>query len=189
MFLLMRSKKANHLTSLITSIAAVFSTWIIVYIMIGHNTKIWALMAFPYVYLCLEKLIDKWSWLYAGLLILAVHIMWESTHLQTVFYGACALGIYLLFELISAIRNKGGDKSRLNGVIRAAILLAVAGGLTYGMGLDRNLSVQEYLKYSTRGAKSIVENPNDKLTEDGGCLLYTSPSPRDRTRYRMPSSA
>ena len=22
-----------------------------------------------------------------------------------------------------------------------------------------------------------------------GCLLYTSPSPRDRTRYRMPSSA
>ena len=25
--------------------------------------------------------------------------------------------------------------------------------------------------------------------EDGGCLLYTSPSPRDRTRSRMPSSA
>ena len=24
---------------------------------------------------------------------------------------------------------------------------------------------------------------------DGGCLLYTSPSPRDRTRSRMPSSA
>ena len=26
-------------------------------------------------------------------------------------------------------------------------------------------------------------------TEDGSCLLYTSPSPRDRTRSRMPSSA
>ena len=25
--------------------------------------------------------------------------------------------------------------------------------------------------------------------EDEGCLLYTSPSPRDRTRSRMPSSA
>ena len=25
--------------------------------------------------------------------------------------------------------------------------------------------------------------------EDWGCLLYTSPSPRDRTRSRMPSSA
>ena len=25
--------------------------------------------------------------------------------------------------------------------------------------------------------------------ESGSCLLYTSPSPRDRTRSRMPSSA
>eukprot|EP00657_Telonema_sp_P-1_P000900 TRINITY_DN11836_c0_g1_i1.p1 TRINITY_DN11836_c0_g1~~TRINITY_DN11836_c0_g1_i1.p1 ORF type:complete len:128 (-),score=58.92 TRINITY_DN11836_c0_g1_i1:32-415(-) len=31
---------------------------------------------------------------------------------------------------------------------------------------------------------------DDALTSLGGtCLLYTSPSPRDRTRYRMPSSA
>ena len=27
------------------------------------------------------------------------------------------------------------------------------------------------------------------LIENHGCLLYTSPSPRDRTRSRMPSSA
>ena len=34
--------------------------------------------------------------------------------------------------------------------------------------------------------KSSVEVPS---TSDGVCLLYTSPSPRDRTRSRMPSSA
>ena len=28
-----------------------------------------------------------------------------------------------------------------------------------------------------------------QATKDAGCLLYTSPSPRDRTRSRMPSSA
>ena len=28
-----------------------------------------------------------------------------------------------------------------------------------------------------------------KIIQLGICLLYTSPSPRDRTRYRMPSSA
>ena len=27
------------------------------------------------------------------------------------------------------------------------------------------------------------------LLDNSGCLLYTSPSPRDRTRSRMPSSA
>src|SRR5665811_781697 len=30
---------------------------------------------------------------------------------------------------------------------------------------------------------------NDRLLMRAVCLLYTSPSPRDRTRYRMPSSA
>ena len=40
---------------------------------------------------------------------------------------------------------------------------------------------QEFGKaFSTSG----VERDKIKL-----CLLYTSPSPRDRTRYRMPSSA
>ena len=33
----------------------------------------------------------------------------------------------------------------------------------------------------------LTEDPNKVLPE--GCLLYTSPSPRDRTRSRMPSSA
>ena len=30
---------------------------------------------------------------------------------------------------------------------------------------------------------------NSENAAGGGCLLYTSPSPRDRTRSRMPSSA
>ena len=29
----------------------------------------------------------------------------------------------------------------------------------------------------------------DVIAREYGCLLYTSPSPRDRTRSRMPSSA
>ena len=33
----------------------------------------------------------------------------------------------------------------------------------------------------------IDGNPNHPLNQ--GCLLYTSPNPRDRTRSRMPSSA
>ena len=31
--------------------------------------------------------------------------------------------------------------------------------------------------------------PNDQRDEGGDCLLYTSPSPRDRSLSRMPSSA
>ena len=42
---------------------------------------------------------------------------------------------------------------------------------------------------------AVTVNPNDQLIDHilehmrPDCLLYTSPSPRDRTRSRMPSSA
>ena len=36
--------------------------------------------------------------------------------------------------------------------------------------------------------QQLIEN-DKKLDESEPCLLYTSPSPRDRTRSRMPSSA
>ena len=35
----------------------------------------------------------------------------------------------------------------------------------------------------------IIGFPVEELVENITCLLYTSPSPRDRTRSRMPSSA
>ena len=41
--------------------------------------------------------------------------------------------------------------------------------------------------------RDIDTNSSDPIvpdaTENSNCLLYTSPSPRDRTRSRMPSSA
>ena len=35
----------------------------------------------------------------------------------------------------------------------------------------------------------MVSKEMQAFLKHGGCLLYTSPSPRDRTRSRMPSSA
>ena len=41
-------------------------------------------------------------------------------------------------------------------------------------------------KYDASDVNSIYEHTEGKFNY---CLLYTSPSPRDRTRSRMPSSA
>ena len=43
-------------------------------------------------------------------------------------------------------------------------------------------TLQTCVEYSNLGL-------NNQSTKYWGCLLYTSPSPRDRTRSRMPSSA
>ena len=49
---------------------------------------------------------------------------------------------------------------------------------------------------TTKGGLILAEKQREdvryrraKVIEPGSCLLYTSPSPRDRTRSRMPSSA
>ena len=39
------------------------------------------------------------------------------------------------------------------------------------------------------GGEQPIHNEDRSLTLVCNCLLYTSPSPRDRTRSRMPSSA
>ena len=50
----------------------------------------------------------------------------------------------------------------------------------------RLILIARHLGVSRSGTPS-ADSPDVLLYE--GCLLYTSPSPRDRTRSRMPSSA
>ena len=54
---------------------------------------------------------------------------------------------------------------------------------------DRFLTVLQKGPVGTRRHFAIVAKPDDDVSTLQRCLLYTSPSPRDRTRSRMPSSA
>ena len=62
-----------------------------------------------------------------------------------------------------------------------------------GVRLERSYSKNEilamYLNTVPFGGESIVGIKSASRTFFNTCLLYTSPSPRDRTRSRMPSSA
>ena len=61
------------------------------------------------------------------------------------------------------------------------------------LGLDYDVNIMPFTK---EGLKSPEHRSRHALgrvpvleDDDISCLLYTSPSPRDRTRSRMPSSA
>ena len=66
--------------------------------------------------------------------------------------------------------------------------------INYG-GFDHNLQTlrivmfleNKYLKF--KGLNLTIETLEGLLKHNGPCLLYTSPSPRDRQKSRMPSSA
>ena len=49
--------------------------------------------------------------------------------------------------------------------------------------------VQVQVEYASASAPIVDEEVTQVIEEVIGCLLYTSPSPRDHTRSRMPSSA
>ena len=53
-------------------------------------------------------------------------------------------------------------------------------------GLERS---GELVEQGKEMAAEGLRYAEDRLPPAGPCLLYTSPSPRDRTRSRMPSSA
>ena len=70
-------------------------------------------------------------------------------------------------------------------------------------GHDKELFVDENWKINSKNVSNIIPSdnsnlkrilsdifPNKKIViQDNNCLLYTSPSPRDTVRSRMPSSA
>ena len=59
--------------------------------------------------------------------------------------------------------------------------------------MEKAKEIESKMKESQENIKKIevegVSGANDVKVTLNGCLLYTSPSPRDRTRSRMPSSA
>ena len=66
------------------------------------------------------------------------------------------------------------------------------GNAAYNVG-DYTIAIHNYSQYpGLAGDAEILEkrgNAYFHLNKLKDCLLYTSPSPRDRTRSRMPSSA
>ena len=53
--------------------------------------------------------------------------------------------------------------------------------------IDLGIHLENYIKLTED--EDLVKIDAKKLMEAGACLLYTSPSPRDRQKSRMPSSA
>ena len=155
-YALMRWKGARRSVAFFSAFATIFSTWIIVWIMIGHNTKPMVLAFLPWIILFAGHLIERFSLLWTGLLILAIHYLFESAHPQTALYGAFVVGVWILTELVSALREE--NRGRLPGVIRAGLIGLGAAAIAVGMGWDRvSVAAFDYNDYSTRGAPPLVE--------------------------------
>ena len=55
--------------------------------------------------------------------------------------------------------------------------------------MTKDFELREFLYSRFYAEANVQDKVIESYEQDVACLLYTSPSPRDRTRYRMPSSA
>ena len=74
---------------------------------------------------------------------------------------------------------------------RPADLRVLDSGTRAGFLLEQSLDAKVgfYLHHEAPGLADLYQSKYLGVIHAVGCLLYTSPSPRDRTRSRMPSSA
>jgi hypothetical protein len=166
MYVLLYSKTRSKLSAVIGSVGAIYSMYIIIWIMSGHTTKIATIQTFPWILLVLERLRGKFDWRLALLLSLLVHLALLATHVQMAFYMFFAIGIYLIFILLRSIIKKEDYK----GILRAGLTLAAASVIGLAMDSDRYLSVFEYNPYSIRGSAPIhtdTQQPDSKTQSAG----------------------
>ena len=82
----------------------------------------------------------------------------------------------------SSLLTEAGYRQRTDR--KDLTLVDEANGVEFFYLRPRDIAV-----YVGEGALDIGITGRDLLLDSKACLLYTSPSPRDRTRSRMPSSA
>jgi hypothetical protein len=148
------SKVKSKFAALISGLAVMHSTSIVSLIMAGHMTKVPVVAFFPWIFLVIERLKEKFSFTFSLILVLLVHFMLMPGHIQMIFYVYFAFGIYYIVILVFALSKQEEWK----GIIRSGIILAAASGIGFLMTGDQYLSTLEYSKYSMRGSDPIVQS-------------------------------
>ena len=155
MFTFFYLQTKNKLVSLLVGLAASFSTGMIVFLFIGHVTKLTALWIFPVLFLLLFNFQKRIKWLEIFLLIFFMDVMFLGWHVQIIFYIFFSVLIYFIYFFLRSIRLK--DKLLKNQLLKSlgVFVLAVVLGLI--IQSDNLTQVYEYSPYSTRGTESILE--------------------------------
>ncbi|MFA5834009.1 MAG: YfhO family protein [Bacteroidota bacterium] len=183
-------KLKNKIAALIAALGVMHSTFIVILIIVGHMTKVPVIAFFPFIFIILERLREKFNIVLSLVLIILIHLMLIPSHMQMIFYCYFAFGLYYLFFFVRAIIYK----ENWQGIIRSASIFAVATGLAFAMTGDQYLSTLEYSKYSIRGSDPIIrsQQSQEKAPSNGG-LDYDyatnwSFSPSEMLTFFIPSS-
>jgi Co/Zn/Cd efflux system component len=154
-----------NFSGLIAALMAIgygFSTWFLLSIEAGHNSKMFAIGFLPILIGSLYNLYyseKKWGLPFIGI---AVALMINTAHFQIVLYGviiSIVMGIFILVDYIQ--QNRMGDFIKNTAM---ALVIAILGALCNVVSLWTNY---EYAQETMRGGKSEL-TANKVATANGG---------------------
>jgi hypothetical protein len=155
MFFFMMSKTKDRLVSLLSALGVSFSTGIVVFLYIGHVTKLTAIFVFPILLFLLLNFQKKIKLLDVMLLLFFMPIMFLGWHVQIIFYIFLAIMIYFIYYLARAVKIK--DNFLIKQLLKSAGIFLVAVIIGLGIQSDNFTQVWEYAPYSTRGTESVID--------------------------------
>ena len=156
--------KVDWRVAVFGSFAFGLSTYLLIIIQVGHNTKAMALSYMPLALAGFFLLIDK-RWLYGFILsVLGLGLNIRANHYQMSYYLLFILVILGLVYLHQAYQNKN-----LKTISKSLGLFSLSGILAIGLNATPLLSTSEYSKFSTRSGSELKLNlgTSQKSTSDG----------------------
>ncbi|MBK7869103.1 MAG: YfhO family protein [Ignavibacteriales bacterium] len=161
-FYLMKMLTKNTMVSLFSSLATALSTGLVVFLYIGHVTKLTSLAFFPIIFLILLRNQQKFRLLDFFILTIALQLIVQGFHVQIIFYILFTVAIFFTFYIVRALIIK--DNGLLKTTIKSALLFTGASLIAIGIQADNLTQIYEYTPHSTRGTASIL----DKSAQAGG---------------------
>ncbi len=164
MFLLLNFLKFPWYFSLLGTIAFLFFPHIQGLILVGHNTKIRALMYLPIILYTFLNFTKKRDILSISLFALFFSAQFQTKHYQIIFYTLLLLLTVGIYKIVEWIReNKTKRLYKALGMFIPALVVSIL------MSALPLFVAQEYTPYSTRGGNEInLQETVNKSQEESG---------------------
>lgn len=141
------------------------STYLLIILQVGHNTKAQALAYMPMVIGGMYMTFHDQRFKGFILTVFALSLQIRANHYQMTYYMLLLMLVIAIVYGVDALKTKTHKN-----FLRQSLVLLLAGILALGLNAPPLLATSEYSKFSTRGKSELNQNPDGSVKDKTGGL-------------------